>query len=122
MNENLQNALSELANGLGVSTSQLWDWLQGYGVEAYAKVKVVQNGMSAFGFFIIFVLSVILLIHGLRREDDAGWDDIACCEVFGGGLSSILMFIFFISFFTDFICWVVSPEGMVIQQLIDKLS
>ena len=38
MSDELSSVLAELAKGLGTSTGELWAWLQGDGLAAYARV------------------------------------------------------------------------------------
>jgi len=124
MNEELSNALAELAKGLGTSTGELWAWMQGEGVQAYGSVQVAKLTVTAWGIGIaIAVVAIIALAiarHCLKTSYLDG-DDLMMAEM----VPTIVLFVLSIvevGVISDLAGWMTSPEGMVLMKVMEVLQ
>ncbi len=124
MNDMLQNTLAELASSLGTSTGELWAWLQGDGVQAYASVQVARLTVSAWGIGIsIAVVAIIALViarHCLKTSYLDG-ADLMMAEL----LPMIVLLVLGVietGIVSDLVGWMASPEGMVIQKALEVIG
>lgn len=124
MNDELSSALAELAKGFGVSTGELWTWLQSDGLTEYAKVQVVQLTVSAVGIgitiAITLVIAFVILRHHLKNPY-TDWVDIMMAEL----VPSVALLVFAVietGIVSDLVGWMASPEGMVISMLLEKVG
>ena len=124
MNDTLQGVLAELASSLGTSTGELWAWLQGEGVQAYASVQVARLMVSAWGIGIaIAVLAIIALViarHCLKTSYLDG-ADLMMAEM----VPTIALFVLSIvevGVISDLAGWMASPEGMVLLKVMEVLQ
>lgn len=125
MNEQLQSELTELANGLGIGVGELWSWLRGYGLEAYASVQVstltaqcailglIELGLAA--------LVALLMYMTFKAKKEKGWyeDEYAIIAIVPFCLFVILL-IPLIDNAVTLAGWLASPEGMVIRMLVER--
>jgi len=126
--ENLDNALAELASQLGISVSQLWDWMQGYGIQAYARAKI---GMLASEIAVLVMFFVVMLLMAWMYVSKVmprlAEHDIDLIDVITTILSVIfvlvgsLVLVLVCSDIPELVGWIVSPEGMVIEKLMEVL-
>ena len=126
--ENLDNALAELASQLGISVSQLWDWMQGYGIQAYARAKI---GMLASEIAVLVMFFVVMLLMAWMyvskvmprlAEHDIDLIDVITTilsTIFALVVISVLVLVG--SDIPELVGWIVSPEGMVIEKLMEVL-
>ena len=124
--ENLDRALAGLASQLGVSVSQLWDWMQGYGIQAYARARIAQLApiavVGAIFLFIMVSLPIYLLLKGYKKQDK-----IVYVNENAAAFTAIMeVILFFASILTvpclcELLGWIASPEGMVIETLMEAL-
>ena len=126
MNDELQGVLAELASGLGTTTGELWTWLQGDGIEAYAAAKVAQLWVVVVAAGIVAVTCVAMVwvfIDRYRKGNRSDWD---ADDAFVGSIISlaILAFdvVFSLSYASELAGWLTSPQGMAISMLLDKLG
>ncbi len=122
MNDSLQNALAGLADQLGVTTGQLWDWLQGYGIEAYAKATIATTipwlVASAVAVIVLAILPPVVY-RQFRDRLSGDWFDLlffACMYL----LSLFLIGSFLVDSVSTVLGWMVSPEGMVLRMLMER--
>lgn len=116
MGDRLQDVLAEIARGIGIETGQLWEWMQGDGLRAYATVEVLTN----LSLFVICVIVVVLSAWWFHR---ANADGRKLFDEYGDGFIFDVIFlvlgvIFAIvgaSVMPDTLGWLVSPEGMVLH-------
>ena len=122
LSERLQDALAGLAEQLGISVGQLWQWLQGSGVGAYARAKVAQLGATAAVGAVLVVLGVAALVWTARRigemEDrDMYLVPLALLLIVGSAIGVI-----FLASTVSALCgWIASPEGMVMDMILHGL-
>jgi hypothetical protein len=129
MNEKLSEALAQLAGQLGVTTTQLWDWMQGYGIRAYASVMVAQlsaNLMLSLALAAAIVVSIHAYFKRLLPVIGRTCDEDACMLItFALGVVWVIAAFFVIMqvlmCLPELVGWVVSPEGMVIEMLVDRV-
>lgn len=124
MNDTLQGVLAELASSLGTSTGELWAWLQGDGVQAYASVQVARLTVKAWAGGVALALILVIMLAVWRRcvrnryLDGA---DLLLAEVVPGtGLLFIGMFE--TTVVSDLMGWMSSPEGMVLLKVMEVLQ
>lgn len=124
MNDELSSALAELAKGFGVSTGELWSWLQSNGVAEYAKVQVAQLTVSAVGIGIAiavtFVITFVILRHHLKNPYTTDWADIMMAELVPS-VALLVLAVIETGIVSDLVGWMASPEGMVISMLLEKV-
>lgn len=129
MNEKLSEAIAQLAGQLGVTTTQLWDWMQGYGIRAYASVMVAQlsaNLMLSLALAVAIVVSIHAFFKRLLPAIGRACDEEACMLItFVIGVIWVIAAFFVIMqvlmCLPELVGWVVSPEGMVIEMLVDRV-
>lgn len=119
--ENLDKALSSLAEQLGIHSEEFLFWLTNGGLASYAKMQVIQNGVIAFITIAITVICIIAIYCAMKKleNSDSYYDPtmiIIFCGVIGtvSGGSSIF-------YVVDFLTWWLTPEGAIIQMLLTKL-
>lgn len=124
MNDNLQNALAGLADQLGVTTAQLWDWMQGYGIEAYARATIATTipGLVASAVAVIVLAILPLVVYRqLRDRLDGEWFEF---DLLFFALLYLIPMLLIGSFLVDdmstVLGWMVSPEGMVLRLLMER--
>lgn len=131
MNDNLSDALAGLAESLGITVSQLWDWMQGSGLKAYAASKVATLATTSLLLIMVAVaLSVAMRFvykAEMSRIENATsvFDEdfriepfvfILMAGIFDASCAIALAFAL-----PDLIGWIVSPEGMLMQELVGRL-
>ena len=129
MNEKLGEALAQLAGQLGVTTTQLWDWMQGYGIRAYASAMVAQlsaNLILSLALAVAIVVSIHAFFKRLLPAIGRTCDEEACMLItFVIGVIWVIAAFFVIMqilmCLPELVGWVVSPEGMVIEMLVDRV-
>lgn len=124
MNEELSSALAELAKGFGVSTGELWSWLQSDGVAEYAKVQVAQLKVNTFGSALGTVVCIVMCIVMFRGVSKGG---VYNAEVPFIGLTVFAVgAIFFAATVfanaSELAGWMASPQGMVISMLLERVG
>jgi len=127
MNEQLQSELTELANGLGIGVGELWSWLSGNGVDAYASVQVSTLTAQCVALGLVelaLVASVAWLVHmhhKTSRKEGAWWYDgeYAVATVVPS-FAFVLLLIPLIDHVVTLIGWLTSPEGMVVRMLVER--
>lgn len=125
MNDNLQNALSELAEGLGTSTGELWSWMRGNGIESYAKVRVARLWVETVESFALILVCVFVgvLLYRLWKKDEKELeiDGLLLLEL----LPSILFLassLYLMDEVSELAGWMASPEGMVIEKFLEMVK
>ena len=133
MSEELSNALAGLANQLGISVAQLWDWLQGSGIKAYATSKVVTNSTICIICVVIIVTSLLIAkqIYKSEKERIASTSSTAYRAQNFSEDKEFLIYAFCTTaacgavvlcvFLPDLMGWLISPEGMVMQELFGRM-
>lgn len=127
MNEQLQSELTELADGLGIGVGELWSWLSGHGVDAYASVQVSTLTAQCVALGLVelaLVASVAWLVHMHRKtskKEGAWWYDgeYAVATVVPS-FAFVLLLIPLIDDAVTLAGWLTSPEGMVIRMLVER--
>ena len=131
MNDELQNTLAEIAKGVGTTTSELWTWLQGDGLEAYAAARIAQLwvGVSVavvIGIICLIVVVAIFVMAKKKYDSDKmyGIDDlffdVALLEIIPAG-ALIFDLISVSSIAGELAGWIASPQGMAISIFVDRL-
>ena len=126
MNDELQGTLAELASGLGTTTNELWTWLQGDGINAYAAAKVAQLGVIV-AFITIALLCCIaacaVIYMTWRHSDKKGyWDDDCLFAMIIPLFLVGVVIILGVDYIGEFAGWIASPQGMVMQMFVDKFG
>lgn len=124
MNDNLQDAIAGLAEQFGVTTGQLWDWAQGNGIEAYARVEIAQSAcIAALSLiFTVAVWAVVYKLAKLAKDSPRKYEDVAEVAVLAAIFITIGAMLFFTFSMVNLSGWLASPEGMVIQQLVGAIG
>lgn len=124
MNDMLQNTLAELAGDLGTSTGELWSWLQGEGVQAYAKVQVARLTAEAWGIGIALALVLVVVFAVWRIWAKSGHYDGADFLVMEAIPSTALLILGVCetTVVSDLVGWMASPEGMVLMKAMEALK
>lgn len=135
MSEELSNALAGLANQLGISVSQLWDWLQGSGIQAYAWSKIATLattcGICAGAFVACTAIALSIYKSEAKRTSEIQIQNGRVYDLDFDFDKSVLIIVLLVSavfsFFVlattlpDLMGWLISPEGMVMQELFGRL-
>lgn len=125
MNDKLQDTLATLADGLGVSVNQLWDWLQGKGIESYTKVVINQLIFVIIAGIILFCISSVLCykfykLYLVKKDECFGDSDTPFFGfIFSGAIGVVILAIILVSSH-ELIGWLSSPEGMIIKLFLNK--
>lgn len=126
--ENLDNALAELASQLGVSVSQLWDWMQGYGIKAYASAKIGTLASEIAVQTVVFVMTILVawlyvskVMPRLVEHDRYMADEITIALFILFGITAAISLVVAASVVPELVGWIASPEGMVIKNLMEAL-
>ena len=118
MSDKLQSVIAELANSVGAETGELWSWMQGDGLRAYATVGALRCWAAVIVFMAMTIASAMYFRKAIRDGH----------ELFDGTYEGplVLDFVFLTcgligAIFTaymlpDAIGWLVSPEGMVLHK------
>lgn len=125
MNEELSNALAELAKGLGTSTGELWAWLQGDGLAAYARVQVARLTVHTILWAVISGIAIavcVALYMGIRKTDDEEMVGVLLIVGLFVVIGLIISLAFLTAYASDLACWMASPEGMVIQKVLEVMG
>lgn len=125
MGGELEGALSELAKGFGTSTGQLWTWLQGDGLSAYARVMVARLAVWCGIASLACLVGMALLTVGVRRalSREQRWlDGISHALLLWGGSSLGVGLLALALIGPELAGWMASPEGMAIASLIRIIS
>lgn len=125
MSDELSNALAGLAEGLGTTTSELWAWMQGYGIDAYAKAMVVELSVACAIATMLAILGLAVLVIICRRHSKEDAPDMSGGEVFVSTLGVCIVGACLITLFSiapELLGWLMSPEGMVISELFGVLQ
>jgi len=133
MSDELSNALAGLANQLGISVSQLWDWLQGSGIQAYAWSKIATLATTC-GICIVAIVvftAITLSIYKSEKKRTSAIQNGRVNDLDFDFDKSVLIIVFCVvvafGFFElaitlpELMGWMVSPEGMVMQELFGRL-
>lgn len=125
MSDELSNALAGLAEGLGTTTGELWAWMQGYGIDAYAKAMIAELSVGCAIATMLAILGLAVSVIIYRRHSKEGAPDMSegevCICVAGIGVAVISMFVLF-CLAPELFGWLASPEGMVISELFGVLQ
>lgn len=122
MNDNLQNALAGLADQLGVTTAQLWDWMQGYGIGAYAKATIAA-AIPALIFTVVVAVTITVLSIMFYRKYKEDFDSEPEFMFLCAAVPLILLLfdgMFIVSIAGTILGWLASPEGMVLRMLAER--
>ncbi len=123
MSEELSNALAELAQKLGVSVDQLWEYVSGPGISEYATVQIVNYAFGAVGSILAFCALIALIEKGIdwtKGEDEY-------MHELGFIISGIALIPAFFCVWFNLDCmagllkWVITPRGAVIEMLLKHL-
>lgn len=118
--EQTDAVLAELARQLGISVGELWGWLQGNGIEAYAAARVAYGLTEVIGCLLLFLVCVVVMVHLYKLAvKDSFNNEFPCVMgiVFAGFIGIIAAFGIVLSL-PPLVGWMVSPEGMVIDMLL----
>lgn len=115
--ENLDKALAELAEKFGVHSDEFVTWLTNGGLQAYAIKEMIYNGIVSVFFFIGILISIFGFVYAHRHSDEMDPDFI----VVGSTILFVISIVFFLVYFPSFICWIVSPEGMIVDLVLNRL-
>lgn len=124
MNDKLQGVLAELASSLGTSAGELWAWLQGDGVQAYASVQVARLTVSALAGGVALALILVVMLAVWRHcAKDKYLDgvDLMLAEMLPGFVL-LLVGMFETVVVSDLVGWMASPEGMVLMKVMEALQ
>lgn len=113
--DKLDEALAELAKQLGVGVNELWSWFTDYGLQSYARYKVVFNAMACVTMLVACIVLLVIVWQCSKRHKD--WQDdwdfgAVVCAIFAFGA-----FIAFASFLTEAVTWALEPQGKMIDML-----
>lgn len=129
MNDKLQDILADLANGLGISVNQLWDWLQGNGLSSYTKVMVAQSIYTVIACIFLFVVTCLITYRLYKwymtekeiRQSSFDEDTAFILSLFSGVFAIVMIGVTLVNTYY-LIGWLTSSEGMIIKMFLDKLS
>lgn len=128
MSDELSEVLAELAKGFGTSTGELWSWLQGDGLAAYARVQVARLAVDTAFWSVVTVVMLIACVMLYRAANKAGNEagdeagDVAFTLMFFcviAVVGVVVSFALLADAASDLACWMASPEGMVIQKVLE---
>lgn len=119
--EQTDAALAELARELGISVGELWGWLQGNGVEVYAAARVAYGLTEVIGCLLLLLVCAVVFANSLRALEKADFDGEFCCVAVlcTAGIIGIVAMIGIVMCVPSLVGWMVSPEGMVIDTLLN---
>lgn len=118
--EQTDAALAELARQLGISVGELWGWLQGNGIEAYASAKVATGLTEVISCLLVFAVCAVVFVNTLRALEKTDFDSEFCCvmALCTAGIIGIVAIGCAALNLPSLVGWFVSPEGMVIDMLL----
>ena len=120
MNEQLQQALADLASSLGTTTEYLWGVLLKQA--PIAGVSYVAGACIATAITVACFLTIRWSIRALRRDDYDHWDDVR--PVMGlvlGCLFGLLAVAFAVGFATYAFTAFVNPEYWALKEILSSL-
>ena len=119
--EQTDAALAELARQLGISVGELWDWLQGNGIEAYAAARVAYGLTEVIGCLLLFAVCAVVFVNTSRALEKVDFDGEFCCvaALVTAGIIGIIAMIGVVLCVPSLVGWMVSPEGMVMDVLLN---
>ena len=121
--ENLDKALASLAEQLGVHSEEFIFWLTNGGLESYARMQLIDYGVMALSSLVVAVLCIKLCLWCFKMREHGDDDDLDY-------LGSIVLFAatfgvvacaFFVCMFSDFLCWWLTPEGALVELILNRL-
>lgn len=115
--ENLDKALAELAEKFGVHSDEFITWLINGGLQAYATKEMIYNGTISVFFFIGILVSIFGFVYAHRHADEVDPELIVIPSV----ILLVVSIVFFLAFFPSFMCWIFSPEGMIVDLVLNRL-
>lgn len=133
MSEELSNALAGLANQLGISVTQMWDWFQGSGIQAYAWSKIATLattcGICAVAFVAFTAIALSIYKSEAKRTSaiqnarvyDMDFDFDKSVLIIALLVSAAFSFFVLATTLPDLMGWLASPEGMVMQELFGRM-
>lgn len=122
MSDELSEVLAELAKGFGTSTGELWAWLQGDGLAAYARVQVARLTVHTVLWAVISVISIaacVALYMAIRKTDDDEMVGVLLIIGMFVLIGLVISLSILTAYASDLACWMASPEGMVIQRVLE---
>ena len=119
--EQTDAALAELARQLGISVGELWGWLQGNGIEAYAAAKVATGLTEVISCLLVFAVCAVVFVNTSRALEKADFDSEFCCvaALCIAGIIGIIAIGCAALCLPSLVGWMVSPEGMVMDVLLN---
>lgn len=115
--ENLDKALAELAEKFGVRSDEFVTWLTNGGLQAYATKEMIYNGIMSVFFFILILISIFGFVYAHRHSDEVDPEFIVVPSI----VLLVVSIAFFLAFFISFVCWIVSPEGMIVDLVLNRM-
>lgn len=125
MTEELQHTLSGLAESLGITVGELWSWLQGNGIDAYAKAVIaslwVRVAFELLGVVILLVIAAFLLrSHFIKEKTERFYDGDLLVAAFVFIAIALCCAFNLLTDGSELAGWIASPEGMVISTILGR--
>lgn len=138
--EQLDNALAQLTEKLGVGSEVFVSWLTGTGLDAYSRMIIATTISDIITQSIVVAIMTFIVVKcfkiGWKLRTDSAEDKIINDDFEVAYMLSILTFVIGIVLLVFDICeigvalsnirtlvgWYVSPEGMIIQMLLDIIK
>lgn len=115
------SAVEELATQLGVRSNELLTWLTGPGIESYITLQITRNALVAvlalFG-CIIFMHLANRSVKRLHDETCYEYEPIYICGAAACACLAVARLAVSASSILSLIEWLVAPEGLIIETLI----
>lgn len=122
--ENLDKALAQLAEQLGIHTSELVAWMTGGGLRSYADMMILHNAMAGIGYLLLTILFIVVAWRSYQfnkgkdwHEQNEGVEVLLWMSAAGSVISLIISFYMF----KQALLWYVTPQGMIIDAFMTLL-
>lgn len=118
MGDKLDEALADVANRVGVGTTELFGWLQSDGLEAYGRAQVATYASWVAILLMAFLIGLAMMVLYLRGEGSRRCYCEEMCIV--GCIVSLLSAVVLAVIVPELVGWLVSPEGMVMRLVLGR--
>lgn len=118
--ENLDKALASLAEQLGVHSEEFIFWLTNGGLESYARMQLIDYGVMALSSLVVAVLCIKVCLWCFKMREHYDSDDFGFIVISAATVGAVAC-MFFVCMFSDFLCWWLTPEGALVELILNRL-
>lgn len=122
--ENLDKALAELAEQLGISANELVSWMTGGGLRSYADMMILHNATAGLGYLLLAILCAVIAWRSHQFNKGKEWHEQSegvAVLLWISAMGSALSLIGSYCLFKTALLWYVTPQGMIIDAFMTLL-